>query len=196
MRFLAGKCEKNGVFLVIDEAFMDFVEEKNASSMAAARPYRKHVLVLRSLTKFFACAGLRLGYLSGHAALMKRISLFQHPWNVNSLAQDAGVIFIKDKKYIKESKKFVFEERKYLADSLCRLAGVKVFPGSANFIFCKIESKKVRTASELYGYLAGKGIIIRDCSNFRGLGDKFFRVAVRTREENTRLIRVLEKILK
>lgn len=195
MRFLAGKCEKNGVFLVIDEAFMDFVEEKNASSMAAARPYRKHVLVLRSLTKFFALAGLRIGYLAGNKKLLNRISSYQPPWSVNVLAQMTACEIIRDSVFIKKSRDYVLKESSFLFKELQKLEFLKPYPVSANFIFCRLEDKKIN-ARRLCDYCGGKGILIRDCSNFRGLDGRFVRIAVRRREENVLLLSCLEGIFK
>ena len=194
MRFLADKCEKKGVFLVIDEAFMDFVKEKNASSMAAARPFKLHVLVLRSLTKFFALAGLRIGYLAGNKKLLSRISSYQPPWSVNVLAQMTACEIIKDSVFIKKSRDYVLKESIFLFKKLQKLKFLKPYPASANFIFCRVENKKINSR-RLCDYCGAKGILIRDCSNFRGLDDRFIRVAVRKREENLRLLSCLEGIV-
>lgn len=195
MRFLANKCEKKGVFLVIDEAFMDFVEEKNASSMTAARPFKLHVLVLRSLTKFFALAGLRIGYLAGNKKLLSRISSYQPPWSVNVLAQMAACEIIKDSVFIKKSRAYVLKESSFLFKELQKLKSLKLYPVSANFIFCRLENKKIN-ARRLCDYCGAKGILIRDCSNFLGLDDRFIRIAVRKREENILLLSCLERIFK
>ena len=194
IRFLADKCEKKGVFLVIDEAFMDFVEEKSASSMASDRPYKKHVLVLRSLTKFFALAGLRIGYLAGDKKLLNRISSYQPAWSVNALAQTAACEIIKDAEFIKKSREYALKEGGFLFKELQKLKFLKPYPASANFILCRLEDKKINGRG-LRDYCGGKGILIRDCGNFRGLDDRFIRVAVRTREENIRLLSCLRGIV-
>ncbi|MFH1288660.1 MAG: threonine-phosphate decarboxylase CobD [bacterium] len=194
VRFLADKCEKKGVFLVIDEAFMDFVEEKNASSMVTVMSNKKHVLVLRSLTKFFAIAGLRAGYLAGNKKLLSRISSYQPPWSVNALAQMVACEIIKDTVFIKKSRDYVLKESNFLFKELQKIKSLKPYPASANFIFCRLENKKIN-AGRLCDYCGGKGILIRDCSNFRGLDDRFIRVAVRRREANLRLISCLKEYL-
>lgn len=195
MRFLIDKCEEKSVFLVIDEAFMDFVEEGNALSVIAAAASKKHVLVLRSLTKFFALAGLRLGYLAGNRKSVSRISCFQPPWSVNSLAQIVACEVIKDQVFIKRSKDYVLKERNFLFKELQKFKSLKVYPANANFIFCRLEDKKMNSR-RLCDYCGGKGILIRDCGNFQGLDDSFIRVAVRKREDDLRLLSCLGRIFK
>ena len=189
---LLEECAKHKTTLIVDEAFMDFVESGDKTTMAPEAARNKSLLVLRSLTKFFALPGLRLGYFAGHASLIDKIAPFQYPWNVNSLAQVVGEVVIKDRDYIKKSKEYIFKEREYLLTNLKKLEGLKVYPSHANFIFCKLESGKMRCAEKLSQELIKRGIIIRRCYNFRGLNDRFFRVAVRKREENVRLISALK----
>jgi threonine-phosphate decarboxylase len=188
-------CRHNKTILIIDEAFMDFVGDCRSLSMVNTAVKSKNILVLRSMTKFFAFAGLRLGYLIGHWQLIENISRFQHPWNINSLAQAAAEEVIKQRSYIKRSRTFILREREYLSRRLKNIKGIKVYPSSANFIFCKLESKKIKSTKILSKKLTRLGIIIRDCSNFRGLDEGFFRVAVRKRIQNNRLLRALENIL-
>lgn len=193
--FLADRCEKKGIFLVIDEAFMDFVEEEDASFAAKIGRRYKHVLVLRSLTKFFSLAGLRAGYLIGNNKLLSRISRYQPPWSVNSLAQIIASEAVKDTVFIKRSRDYISKERNFLITELQKLGTLAVYPGSANFIFCGLKDKKMNSR-RLCDYCGAKGILIRDCGNFRGLDDRFIRVAVKKREDNLRLISCLERALK
>lgn len=192
---LTDLCKKYGVVLLIDEVFMDFVEKCEESTLVTESIQNKSVLVLRSLTKFFAIPGLRLGYLIGHRDLISKIAQFQYPWNVNALAQAVGREVLKDKDFILKSKEFVFKERRYLFDKLKRIKGLKVYPPSANFIFCKLKDANVSNAGMLTKRLIKQGVIIRNCDNFRGLNDKFFRVAVKNRKENILLVSNLRKIL-
>ncbi len=190
LEFLIRKCEKKGVFLIVDEAFMDFVDKKDELSLISLAYKRKHVLVLRSLTKFFAVAGLRLGYLTGEKSLIKNISCHQFPWSVNSLAQIVGEYIIGNNDYIKKSREYIKKQRITLANELETLGTFKVYPASANFIFCKILNASFNV-TQLCNYCAKRGVLIRDCSNFRGLDDKFIRIAVRNKNENKKLISVL-----
>lgn len=192
MRLLVDECEKKGVFLIIDEAFMDFVEE--TSSIVTISPHRKRVLVLRSLTKFFAIPGLRVGYLVGNRKLLGRISAYQPPWSVNTLAQTVSCEVVKDTTFIKKSRDYVSKERSFLFEELQKVVGITPYPSSANFILCKLEDERTN-ADRLCDYCGSKGMLIRNCSDFRGLGNRFVRIAVRGREENLRLISCLKEYL-
>lgn len=193
---LSELCAKSKTILVLDEAFMDFMENGDKITMVPEASRNKSLLILRSLTKFFALPGLRLGYLIGHKNLIGRIAPFQYPWNVNSLAQAAGEEVLRDRGYIKKSKEYILKERASLTADLKKLKGLKVYTPSANFIFCKLENGNVRRAKELSERLIEQGIIIRRCHNFRGLSDRFFRVAVRKKDENAKLISAMKRILK
>lgn len=188
-------CKKYNTVLVIDEVFMDFVKDSQNITLVAEAAKHNYLLVLKSLTKFFALAGLRLGYLIAHHDLINKISPCQYPWNVNSLAQIAAKEILKDKDYIKLSKAFILEERNYVFENLKKIKGLKVYYPSANFIFCKLENFKLKDSQKLSKDLLQRGIIIRSCYNFRGLDNRFFRIAVRTRHENKRLVYCLKEIL-
>lgn len=195
MRFLMHMCAKHKVFLVVDEAFMDFVENGNQFTILKEAVKNNYVLVLRSLTKIFALAGLRLGYLVGHLNLINKLSSFQYPWNVNTLAQICAEEVVKDKAYINKTREFISKEKSYLFTRLKEIAGLKVYPPSVNFILCKLEDSALRNVDILSRKLARSGIIIRNCSNFRGLNNRFFRIAVRKRRENRKLIKALKVTL-
>ncbi|MBU0634188.1 MAG: threonine-phosphate decarboxylase CobD [Candidatus Omnitrophica bacterium] len=198
MRLLMNICGRNGVFLAVDEAFMDFVDD-DAGQFTLLRKVRrnKRLIVIRSLTKFFALAGLRLGYIAAHSSITKRLAAFQYPWNINVLAQVIGQEMIKDNEYIKKSREFIRREKRFLIQKLAKIPGIKIYPAAANFIFCKLEQHgRAKSAAALCEQLAKEaGVIIRDCGNFRGLNNKFFRAAVKTRKDNTRLIAALKKAL-
>lgn len=191
IQFLAGECEKRGVFLVIDEVFMDFVKEKADLSMLKYARQNRRLLVLQSLTKFFALAGLRLGYLVGNENILKKIASFQPPWSVNIFAQITASGVIKDAKFIEESRNYLFKVRRQLYEALEKIGFIKPYYPNANFIFCKLNSGRLNSG-RLCAYCAKRGIIIRDCSNFRGLDDSFIRIAVRKEEENNKLIKILK----
>ena len=188
-------CKRYNTTLVIDEAFIDFLrDEKKITLVTEAAKYNR-LLVIRSLTKFFALPGLRLGYLVGQRRIIDHIAKFQYPWNVNSLAQAiAGDVF-KATEYINLSKNFIAREKGYLFENLSQIRGLRVYSPAANFVFCKLENCKIRDSVRLNKRLRKNGIIIRCCYNFRGLDNRFFRVAVRTRSENKRLISCLKKAL-
>jgi len=188
-------CKRYNTTLVIDEAFIDFLRNSEKNTLVTEAAKYNRLLVIRSLTKFFVLPGLRLGYLVGQRRIIEHLSKFQYPWNVNSLAQAiAGDVF-KATEYINLSKNFIAREKGYLFENLSQIKGLKVYGPAANFVFCKLESCKIRDSVRLNKKLCKDGIIIRCCHNFRGLNNRFFRIAVRTRSENKRLISCLKKVL-
>jgi threonine-phosphate decarboxylase len=179
-------CRAAGCFLVLDEAFMDFCEEGSAKHYAIER---EGILVLRSMTKFFALPGVRLGYAIGNASLVARLALLREPWSVNTLAQAAGVASLADAGYVAATRQLVVSGRAQLLAGLSAIAGLSPFPSAANYLL--VEIVRGPSAGELAEWLLAKLILIRCCGNFAGLDNRYFRVAVRGREENNRLLAAL-----
>lgn len=188
-------CKKNKTYLFIDEVFMEFVEDQNRCSLIKEAIYEKYLLVLRSLTKFFGLPGLRIGYLVADKELIRKIRLFQPTWSVNALAQEIVAHGLIDLSFIKKTKEYIRKERDFLFNRLKKVKGIYPYYPTANFVFCKLLDKKL-SVSFLFKRLIKYGIIIRDCSNFKGLDRRFFRIAVRKRKDNLYLIRALNRILK
>lgn len=183
-------CRAAGAFLVLDEAFMDFCEEASAKGFIAAGD---SAIVLRSMTKFFAIPGLRLGYAIACEAMAARLDAMGGPWSVNTLALVAGVAAIRDTEYIRQTREFIRRERGYLEDQLSRFPMLTVYPSAANFLLVALTNGL--SAGVLKERLVHSRLLIRDCTNFVGLTPQFFRIAVRTREENGRLLECLNEIL-
>ena len=137
--------------------------------------------------------GLRIGYAISHPSVIKKLQNYLQPWSVNALAQIAAAESLKDKVHLKRSVNLIRKEAAFLFNGLKRMEGLKPFTPSANFIFIKIIADM--PSGELFQKCGKKGIIIRDCSNYRGLNNKFIRVAVRTRRENVKLLNVLNGVL-
>ena len=175
---------------VIDEAFADFVTEE--SLLAAERP--GNLIVLRSLTKFYAVPGLRLGGIVAGREIIRRLRAITPPWSVNTLAQTVGAAALRDAEYAKQTRRFVHKRREELTGELETITGLTVYPGTANFLLVRID-RGGASAVELACRLLKDGIAVRVCDNFAGLDGRFFRVAVRTAEENGRLCRSLRKAL-
>lgn len=192
--YLAKAGQRHNTIVAIDEVFIDFVKDQNSFSVVKEAAKLKNLLVLRSLTKFFALPGLRLGYLVANKSLIARLSKYQFPWNVNSFAQLVGRQVIKNKHYIKQSKELVIRERECLLKKLKKINGIIPYTPTANFIFCELNKTRLNSKM-LCDKLGRRGILIRDCSNFRGLDNKYIRIAVRKRQENNRLINALAEIL-
>lgn len=180
-----------GVCLVLDEAFIDFVEEASLKTHLARYP---RLLILRSFTKFFAIPGMRLGYLLAAPELIARLAAVQEPWSVSTMAQAMGRACLTDLPYMARSRALVRAERQYLLEGLASLPGLQPFPGAVNYLLVKL-TRPDWTAARLQQELLFRKIIIRDASNFRGLDARFFRIAVRRREENQQLLHALEQVL-
>ena len=176
---------------VIDEAFADFVP--GMDSLTRRRPL--NVVVLLSLTKFFAVPGIRLGCAVAAESLIARIKAAMPPWTVNTLAQIIGAAALADKAYAEKTRAYIEQVRETLARELASLGGLYVYPGEANFLLVKVTRRDI-DAPELAGKLLRRGIAIRVCDNFDGLDGRFFRVAVRTGEENRRLCQAIREVMK
>jgi len=183
-------CIASGTFLVLDEAFMDFCEDSSAKHFIVKGD---NGIVLRSMTKFFGIPGLRLGYALSSSTLAERLEAMGGPWSVNTLAKAAGVAALQDSEHNQRTIDYIRRERRDFYDRLSGMKQLKVYPSSANFLLAEITGGM--SAMELRDRLIHQRLLIRDCSNFMGLTPQFFRVAVRTTEENERLVEALKRIL-
>ena len=179
--------ESQGIWTVLDEAFIDFVEEFSMNSYLQRFP---HLVILRSFTKFFGLPGIRLGYVLAAENIIDRLTGQAEPWSVNVMAQSAGLACLKDRDYMTGTRKLVDTARGSLVERLSGIEGLKVFPGRANYLLVKI-ARPGWTAARLKEALRHHHILIRDASNFRGLDERFFRVAVRLPEENERMVEAI-----
>lgn len=168
---------------LVDETFLDF---SGGASLAEGR-LKPNVLVLRSFTKFYSLPGLRLGYVVGPARLIERLGAQAEPWSVNALAQAAGIACLKEGAYARRLKALIRSERARLSNGLKSL-GFRVLPSQANFLL--VFRKDAR---RILRKLERKGILLRDASDFPGLGQGWIRIAVRTKVENGLLLRALAR---
>jgi len=178
-------------FFAADEAFLDFVEE--ADSLIHRRP--PNVIVLRSLTKFYAIPGLRLGFAIAEPEVIRQIRKTMPPWSVNGLAQTVGEKALQDRAYVTRSRTFIQEQREFLFKELQSIPGVNVFPGRANFFLVRLDRGDTDGPALARRMLSSSGIAIRACDNFDGLDRRFFRIAVRSRDENLQLLQALKASL-
>lgn len=188
IREIATLCREAGTFLALDEAFIDFREDESAKGLACAD---SNAIILRSMTKFFAIPGLRLGYAIGSSQVIDRLATLREPWSVNTLAQAAGVAALADTDHANRTRQYIAAERERLTAGLGAISRLKAFPSAANYLL--IEILDGPDASQLQRLLLEERILIRDCGNFHGLNGRFFRVAVRTTEENERLLDALAR---
>ena len=180
--------------IIVDEAFMDFEEKALQPSLIQTACKTDKITVLRTFTKFFCLPGLRIGYLVSHQKNIKKLRQKQLPWSVNYLAQTAARMILNDNGFIKKSIKTINEERNYLASQLQSINSIKIFPSVTNFLLIKILNKNI-TSKMLRNALLNKGIIIRDCSNFRGLNNQYIRIAVKNRRENSKLVQAIKEVM-
>lgn len=183
-------CSISGTVPVIDEAFMDFCEEESAISAVISNG---RGLVSRSLTKFYALPGLRLGYAVAAAGVIKRLAGLVPPWSVGTLAQAAGVAAVADDSYQERTLGLIAREREFLTAGLAALPGLRPYPSAANYLLVELISGL--SATTLRDRLLPGRILIRDCANFPGLSSRFFRVAVRGHEENQQLLSALAEVV-
>lgn len=178
---------------VVDEAFMDFLPNQKDYTFIWKATKCKRIIVLRSFTKFFALPGLRMGYLVAHKEVISKLKRNLAPWNTNCLAQLAAELILNDREYIKKTYKLIQSQRQFLFEQLAEIGWLKAYPSVTNFLLLKIERVGI-TAKSLQAILLKKGMLIRDCSNFRNLNDKYIRIAVRSHKENLKLIAALKQI--
>lgn len=194
LRHIIAAATRRGVTVVMDESFIDFLPERESLTCNALAAQCDNVIVVHSLTKFFAIPGLRLGFAVATPAQTARLHAAKDPWNVNSLAQAAGEAALADEAYQRESRAFIAAEKDFLYQELRRIPGLQPLPPTVNYILIDVAATGY-DAGGLTAALAQAGVLVRDCSNFRGLPPHYIRVAVRTRQDNLRLIQALRHIL-
>jgi threonine-phosphate decarboxylase len=177
------RSEAAGGVLAVDEAFADFCPEVSVLAQAGRAP---GLVVLRSLTKFYGIPGLRLGFLAASAELARSVAQLQVPWSVNALAQAAGTYCLGYAAWEEQTRAFVARERAVLAQGLSALPGARPLPSRANYLLVRLAAPGPG-AGALYEALGRRGLLVRHCGSF-GLADGYLRVAVRTGEENRRLL--------
>lgn len=188
---LLDKCREKKTVLVIDESFMDFIEKKTNYSAIRYIDEYENLIVVKSLTKFFAYPGIRIGYgLTSNDKYKDKINNISVPWSINTVAVEGAIYSLIDESYIQNTIDYVKKENDFLYEELKKFQSLSVYKGWANFLFFKLNIK-----IDLKEELIKKGILIRSCNNYIGLKDGYYRVAVRTREENLKLIKVLKNII-
>ena len=192
------ECNKYNTKLFIDEAFIDFLKDGMKESIINTKEDKQNLFVTRAFTKFFAIPGLRLGYgIYFDKNLEKEISEKKEPWSVNNIAEIAGLTVLDDTKYIEETLKWIAEEKTYVYEKLNEINGIKVYETEVNFITGKIDEKLFSEGLNvkiLREKMLEQGILIRDASNFKFLDERFFRLAIKDRKNNDRVIETLKKI--
>ena len=178
-------CREMDILLVVDECFLDFVEEPGKYTLKAQLSRYHNLFILKAFTKRYAMAGIRLGYgICENRELLEKMGGVTQPWNISVMAQAAGIAALKENAYVEEGRRIVFEEAPRIKKEMENL-GLKVYPSRANYIF-------FRGPEGLFDACVRHGVLIRDCGNYTGLEKGYYRAAVRTRGENNRLLAALK----
>ncbi|RLG57567.1 MAG: histidinol-phosphate transaminase [Hadesarchaea archaeon] len=178
---------KVGKLIITDEAYVEF----DGDSVADLAPKSKNLLVLRTFSKAFGLAGLRIGYAIGNPKIIEVLESIRAPFNVNRMAQVAAIAALEDMSYLRKVVNAIRKERKYLRRELSKL-GLRVLPSDANFLMVNVRPLKT-DAPKLCDYLARRGILIRDLSNFRGAGPNWVRITVGKPEQNKKLLNAIKQ---
>lgn len=186
------KLQENKGILVLDQCFVHFLlDEDEYFAINLLKKY-DNLIILGAFTKIFAMAGLRLGYaLFGSKDIAAKIENTLQPWAVSTVASEAGCAAL-SRDFINKTKQYVKEQRDFLTNSLSDI-GIRVFESQANYILIKSDQNILD--GDLADEALKHGVLIRKCSNFRGLSSSFFRIAVRTEEENKIFVEVLESVI-
>lgn len=183
---IAEKCRQCDIALVLDECFMELTGKEMTHSFFYQLDEFPNVVVVRAFTKLYAIPGVRLGYLICEQTLAEKIRLQLPEWNLSVFAQRAGVAAIKEQEYVARAVVCIQTQRLFLREEL-KVAGCNVFDSDADYLLFYSEKK-------LYELFLQRGILIRDCSNFRGLQRGYYRIAVKSEEQNRIFADVLREI--
>ena len=185
---LVRRCAECGAVLVVDECFLDFLPDRDAWTAKQLLRDAPQLVILKAFTKLYAMAGVRLGYaLCGDATLLEKMRGAGQPWAVSSLAQAAGLAALQETAYAGAVRALIAEQRPRMAAGL-RALGLRVMDGQANYLL-------FRATPDLGEKLRRRGAVVRSCANYPGLDAAWYRTAVRTAEENTRLLQIMGEIL-
>lgn len=186
---IADCCHERGVRLFLDECFLDLSDQGRELSLKHKLQSQPGLFILKAFTKSYGMAGLRLGYcLSSNGELLKAMGCSVQPWNVSLPAQKAGVAALGEKAFLEKTRAEICTQRTWMKSQLEQM-GFYVCPAQANYLLLYHELP-------IYNLLLERGILVRNCANYHGLENGWFRVAVRREEENRILIDAIQAILK
>lgn len=186
---LIREAKEQNCLIFVDECFIELVPKSNESIISNVTKF-DNLLVLRSLTKSFGLAGIRIGYAASSKYIISILKKIKIPWSVNSMAQLAGISALQNKRHISKSKYIIKKEYEFLKNKITMIDGFECLDSSTNFILIKTK----QNSTILQKKLLEKKILIRDCKNFRGLDNHFIRIAVKSHKDNLKLVKTLEEI--
>ncbi|MBO6213972.1 MAG: aminotransferase class I/II-fold pyridoxal phosphate-dependent enzyme [Lachnospiraceae bacterium] len=192
LRIILDVCKEHDIYAMIDETYIEFLEDSTGSTAIPLTAYYNNLIILRGTSKFFASPGLRLGYaITGNEHLLHEINQHKNPWMINSLAEIAGTIMFSDTDYINKTRELISAERKRMSEKYAS-GGFKVFAPTANFMLLRIEDESLKS-SDLFDRAIREKMMIRDCSTFPFLSDRYIRICYMLPEDNDRLYECLTR---
>ncbi|MCX4318626.1 histidinol-phosphate transaminase [Lachnospiraceae bacterium 38-14] len=187
MRGILDVCKQYDIFVMVDETYVEFADNVGDTTSIPLTNYYNNIIILRGTAKFFAAPGLRLGYaVTGNHDLIKAINTRKNPWTINSLAVIAGELMFTDQEYIEKTRELILAERKRIYKKFAESGMFKVYPPNANFLLAKILKDDI-TSQDLFDRAIRRGMMIRDCSTFPFLDQKYIRFCFMMPEDNDRL---------
>lgn len=194
MEELAEFSEERGICLVLDECFVDFLDEPDAYSLLGQTERFPHMVIFKAFTKLYGMAGLRLGYcLTKNTGLLEQMEEVRQPWSVSGPAQEAGLAALKEEDYRQKTRAVIARGRRQVSQGLSSL-GFQVTAPMANYVFFR-DQRPDAEEGELYEECLKRGLLIRSCANYPGLDGRDYRVCVKGEEENQRLLAILWECL-
>lgn len=188
MRKILDICKQNDIFVMVDETYVEFADNYEEIDSIPLTAFYNNIVILRGTSKFFAAPGLRLGYaVTGNRDLIKSINTRKNPWTINSLAVIAGEIMFTDTAYIQETKSLISQERARIYNAFSRDSRFKVYPPSGNFMLVRLLEENM-TSGLLFDRAIREKMMIRDCSTFPFLDNKYIRFCFMAQEMNDRLM--------
>ncbi len=186
--WLLNRCLKQKTLCIVDEVFVDFCEDESFKGYIRDVP---NLVLIRSMTKFYGIPGLRLGYVMASEDAARRMRESLPPWTVNTLAQVAGKYCLEQEEYKRKTLELVGDERDRLCDAVEGLHGCRVLPGMANYLLVELGETLPPAPILCSDVLSSSRILVRDCTSFDGVGERFIRLAVRLPEENRRVLEAI-----
>lgn len=193
LKIILDKCKENGIFLMIDETYVEFVENIESVTATSLIPFYDNLLILRGISKFFSSPGLRLGYgMSSNKDLLTHMNNHKNPWTINILASFGTEVMLRDFSYINQTRTLFNEQRNLIYNELLSWKNIKVYKPEANFVLLKLLDHNIK-AKDIFEKMLEQKMLLRDASSFPFLNDRFLRFCFLLPEQNKALLTALKK---
>ena len=197
MKRILDRCIECHIIVIVDETYIEFSDEQSQIEAIPLSDEYENLFIIRSVSKFFASPGLRLGYaVTGSSHIAGLIDEKRDPWSVSSLAEEAGKIMFTDTEYMERTRAYMSAERSRVCGKLEQLSscGLKFYRPRANFVLCHIEDDRTDAAA-LFEACIKEKMMIRNCASFKFLDSKYFRFCFMKEEEDDRLIELIQEVM-